>query len=110
MIYIINNEKIIGFSSNNLNLYINENMTIINSKNILEEDINKILKLIKKQNINKEDLIKILTRLFKLEDNNSKVFNKIIENSKYKIIKDYYNYYQLYYYNPLTINNIIIKF
>jgi len=106
---IINNEKIIGFSSNNLNLYINENMTIINSKNILEEDINKILKLIKKQNINKEDLIKILTRFFKLEDNNSKVFNKIIENSKYKIIKDYYNYYQLYYYNPLTINNIIVN-
>lgn len=107
--FIIHNDKIIGFNSNNLNLYINENMTIINSKNILNDDINKLLKLIKKQTINKQDLIKILTRFFKLENNNSKIFNKIIENSKYKIIKDYYNYYQIYYYNPLTINNIILN-
>jgi hypothetical protein len=106
--FIIYNDKIIGFSSNNLNLYINENITLSNSKQYLEKEINNLKKVIKKQTINKTDLIKILTRCFKLEDNNSKMYNKIIHHSNYKNIKEYYNYYQIYYYNPLKINDILL--
>jgi hypothetical protein len=100
--FILYKDKVIGISINNLNLYITENFSIDNSLTYLNNEINTINKYIKNQKIDKTNIVNILTRVFKLEQNDKKIFK---QNNK-KILT---NYYKIYYYNPIEVNNIIIK-
>jgi hypothetical protein len=101
-------DNIIGLNSENLNLYINEKLSIKDSINIIKGEINTIHKYIKTQKIDKTTINNIICRVFKLEKNENKLF-KDINGKYYDMLNKYKNYYNIYYYNPIEVNNIIIK-
>lgn len=105
--FIIYKDSIIGIRSNNLNIYINDQISIENSITNLQNELNKIKRIINNKNIKKDDIKYIITRFFKLENNNIKN-NKLLKLDKiYNKIKNYSNYYIIYKYHPLEINKVL---
>lgn len=103
--FIILNNDVIGVICNNNNIYINDKSININYCNkLLEKYIIKYYNKIARKNININDIKEILTRPLALLKNNDT--QNIIKNKNIH----YYNYYKIYLYHPLDINNIIKKY